>query len=78
MENLRVTSVRVYYLDKNRRIEETDKFVYGMEDKNLKRFQYKNGKQMKEWAEKKMKVDKARNYKLEVRTTKGRYLYDKR
>ena len=75
--DLRVNSVRVYYLNHVRMIEETAKFVYGLEQDNLENVHYTTGAKLKTWAMKKMKVDKKRNFKLEVRTTKGRFLFDK-
>lgn len=77
MTTLKITSIRVYYLNPNRMIEETDKFVYGIEDQNLREYKYTTGKRLKTMAMKKMRVDKKRLFKLEVRTTRGRFLFDK-
>jgi len=76
-KKMKVSSIRVYYLDHDRRIEEKDVFVYGIEQQNLQNVNFSSGKQLKTWAMKKMKVQKTRNFKLEVRSTKGRFLFDK-
>ena len=75
---LRVNSIRLYYLDDQCRIVGTRKEVYGIGINDILEYKW-NGDtcRLKKWAVKKLRVDNSRDFKFEVRTTKGRFLYSK-
>lgn len=75
---LRVNSIRLYYLDDQCRIVGERKEVYGIGENDVVEYNW-NGcpLRLKNWAIKKLRVDKKRDFKFEVRATKGRFLYSK-
>lgn len=74
---LKVNSIRVYYLDEQDRIDGERKQVFGIGDDAVKEYRYTTSENLGKWALRQVKPDRSRNYKFEVRTTKGRFLFDK-
>lgn len=77
-KTLRVNSIRLYYLDDQNRINGTRQEKYGIGENDVVEYNWSgNPRHMKNWAIKKLRVDKRRAYSFEVRTTKGRFLFNK-
>ena len=73
----KINSIRVYLLNRQRMVVGGHKESYGIDKNNILEFDWEKPSQLKEFALKQVTFDKTRPYKFEVRTNKGRYLFDK-